>query len=157
METEIVNTFENRKEFMIHLLKFLNEKPRGVELGEFFFSIMPSNGIENFQEILVEMKELKWINIIETPSFGNVGGIQIPTINVKYSIAIGGLEYLDKLKIIVDKYKIMEKKNSIKINGNVIDSNISQDSLSFESQNKNNTKNIPAEKPKHKSEKENEI
>ncbi|MDG2432572.1 hypothetical protein [Flavobacterium sp.] len=157
METEIENVFENRKEFMIHLLKFLNEKPKGVELGEFFFSIMPSHGIENFQEILVEMKEQKWINILETPSFGNIGGMQIPTSTVKYTIAIGGIEYLDKLKIIIDKYKIVNKKNSIKINGNVIDSNINQDSLSFESQNKNSVKNIPAENPKHKSGKENDI
>ena len=140
METEIENVFENRKEFMIHLLKFLNEKPKGVELGEFFFSIMPSHGIENFQEILVEMKEQKWINILETPSFRNIGGMQIPTLTVKYTIAIGGIEYLDKLKIIIDKYKIVNKKNSIKINGNVIDSNINQDSLSFESQNKNSVK-----------------
>ena len=157
MENEIENVFENRKEFMIHLLKFLNEKPRGVELGEFFFSIIPSHGIENFQEILVEMKEHKWINILETPSFSSVGGLQIPTKTVKYTIAIGGIEYLDKLNIIVDKFKVMEKKNSIKINGNVIGSNINQDSLSFESQNKNSIKNIPAEKPKSKSEKQNEI
>ena len=57
MENEIENVFENRKEFMIHLLKFLNEKPKGVELGEFFFSIMPSHGIENFQEILQETEK----------------------------------------------------------------------------------------------------
>ena len=111
MENEIENVFENRKEFMIHLLKFLNEKPKGVELGEFFFSIMPSHGIENFQEILVEKKEKKWINILETPSFSSVGDLQIPTKTVKYTIAIGGIEYLDKLNIIVDKFKVMEKKN----------------------------------------------
>ena len=157
MENEIENVFENRKEFMIHLLKFLNEKPKGVELGEFFFSINPSHGMENFQEILEEMEKHRSINIKETPDFSDFGGIRIPTRKFKYSIAIGGIEYLDKLKIIVDKYKVMEKKNSIEINGNVIGSNINQDSLSFESQNKNNIKNIPAEKPKHKSEKENEI
>lgn len=133
MENEIENVFENRKEFMIHLLKYLNEKPRGVELGEFFFSIMPSHGIENFQEILSEMKEQKWVNIIETPSFGNVGGMRIPTKKVKYSIAIGGVEYLDKLNIIVDKYKVNDKSNKIEINGNVIGSNIIQDSESLES------------------------
>jgi hypothetical protein len=157
MENEIENVFENRKEFMIHLLKFLNDKPKGVELGEFFFSIMPSHGIENFQEILVEMKEQKWVNIIETPSFGDVGGLKIPTKIVKYTIAIGGIEYLDKLKIIVDKFKVNDKSNKIEINGNVIGSNINQDSFPLKSQTKNNIKNIPAEKPKQKSEKENEI
>jgi hypothetical protein len=133
MENEIENVFENRKEFMIHLLKFLNDKPKGVELGEFFFSIMPSHGIENFQEILVEMKEQKWVNIIETPSFGDVGDLKIPTKIVKYTIAIGGIEYLDKLKIIVDKFKVNDKSNKIEINGNVIGSNIIQDSESLES------------------------
>lgn len=158
MENEIENVFENRKEFMVHLLKYLNEKPRGVELGEFFFSIMPSHGIENFQEILVEMKEQKWVNILETPSFSNIGGIHIPTKTVKYTIAIAGIEYLDRLNIIVDKFKVMEKKNNIKINGNVIGSNINQDFESFTSQNNNNIAEIPAEKPKQKSsEKGNEI
>ena len=157
MENEVENVFENRKEFMIHLLKFLNEKPRGVELGEFFFSIMPSHGIENFQEILVEMKEQKWINILETPSFGNVAGMQIPTITVKYTIAIGGIEYLDKLNIIVDKFKVLEKKNNIKINGNVIGSTINQDFESLVSKSKNKINQIPAEKSKEKSEKKNEI
>ena len=37
MENEIENVFENRKEFMIHLLKFLNEKPKGVEKANFSF------------------------------------------------------------------------------------------------------------------------
>lgn len=157
MENEIENVFENRKEFMVHLLKFLNEKPRGVELGEFFFSIMPSHGIENFQEILIEMKEQKWINISEIPSFGNVEGIQIPTLTVKYTIAIGGIEYLDKLNIIVDKFKVPKKKNSIRINGNVIGSSINQHFDSLVSQNKNNMNQIPNEIPKQKSQKVNEI
>ena len=133
MENEIENVFENRKEFMIHLLKFLNEKPKGVELGEFFFSINPSHGIENFQDILEEMEKHRWINIKETPDFSDFGGIRIPTRKFKYSIAIGGIEYLDKLKIIVDKFKVNDKSNKIEINGNVIGSNIIQDSESLES------------------------
>ncbi|NRT15762.1 hypothetical protein HNP99_002122 [Flavobacterium sp. 28A] len=132
MESEIENIFENRKEFMIHLLEFLNDKPKGVELGEFFFSIMPSHGMENFQEILVEMKKQKWINILESPSVANVGGLRIPTKDVKYTIAIGGIEYLDKLKIIVDKFKVVDKRNEINIVGNVIGSNIIQDSSDLE-------------------------
>ena len=65
MKTEIEQEFKTRKEFMIHLLKFLNEKPKGIELGEFFFSIMPSHGIDNFREILDEMECQKWINILK--------------------------------------------------------------------------------------------
>jgi hypothetical protein len=132
MENEIENVFENRKEFMIHLLKFLNDKPKGVELGEFFLTIMPSHGIENFQEILVEMENQKWINILETPNFADIGGLRIPTKTVKYTIAISGIEYLDKLNIIVDKFKVKDTKNKIKINGNIIGSNVIQDSQNLE-------------------------
>ena len=108
MKTEIEQEFKTRKEFMIHLLKFLNEKPKGIELGEFFFSIMPSHGIDNFREILDEMERQKWINIVETPSVENVAGIQIPTKTIKYTISLEGIEYLDKLNIIVDKYKVQD-------------------------------------------------
>ena len=110
---------KNRKELMIFLLLELHKKNRLVDFGDFFMESGYAQGIESFRKILNDMTEKKWLTKIEERNgkfaLNNPG---LPLLELKYGIDIDGIEYLEKLGFIEDKFKI-EKKAEINIKNKI--------------------------------------
>ncbi|MDC9721876.1 MAG: hypothetical protein PSN34_03770, partial [Urechidicola sp.] len=100
----------NRKELMIFLLLELHKKNRLVDFGDFFMESGYAQGVESFKKTLNDMHEKGWLTKIEERNGKYALGMEhLPLLDLKYGIDIDGIEYLEKLGLIEDKFKIIKK------------------------------------------------
>ena len=148
----------NRKELMIFLLLDLHNKNRLVDFGEYFLEMGYAQGIESFRKVLNDMVERKWLTKIEERNGKFALGLpNLPLLDLKYGIDINGIEYLEELGLIEDKFKIKKKenisiKNKIKIKKSRIgEINQSSEKIALKSPTQQKTVHKIAKTPSKKS------
>lgn len=97
----------NRKELMIFLLLELHKKNSLVDFGDFFMESGYAQGIDSFKKVLNDMVERKWLTKIEERNGKFALGMpHLPLLDLKYGIDLEGIEYLESLGLIEDKFKV---------------------------------------------------
>lgn len=124
----------NRKELMIFLLLELHKKNSLVDFGNFFMESGYAQGIDSFRKLLDDMHEKGWLTKYNEPTGKHVPGMPyLRTMDLRYGIDIDGIEYLESLGLIEDKFKVKKEINpNINNTISISDSTIGQVNQSSE-------------------------
>jgi len=85
--------FNSKEEFIIFILKELNQKPSPVSFGDFFMEIGPSFGIDGFRDLMEELFQQGLLTKLESPG-RVVPELGVRTVDLRFGISVNGIEYL---------------------------------------------------------------
>lgn len=85
--------FNSKEEFIINILKELNQKPSTVAFGDFFMEIGPSFDIDGFRDLMEGLFQQGLLTKLESPG-RIVPELGIRTVDLRFGISVNGIEYL---------------------------------------------------------------
>jgi hypothetical protein len=98
---QIKDTYDNRKDLLIHYLKVLYNRNRPISFSDLISDNLPSGGPEEFQSVMNELESKKFIMVTARQE-----GMRL---HRSFSISLDGIDYLASLNIIEDKHKISKE------------------------------------------------